>query len=1565
MSDLKRIRAIFCGALDIESGVERKAYLDKECGGDLALRAEIETLLTSDSDADNFFSALLPGYEEPQGHILEKIGSVIGRYKLIEKIGEGGMAVVYSALQESPIKRQVAVKIIKLGMDTKSVIARFEAERQALAIMNHPNIARVLDAGATDAGRPYFIMELARGPSITDYCDAGRLNIKKRLNLFLQVCDAVQHAHQKGIIHRDIKPSNVLVTCVDGKPIPKVIDFGIAKATKQRLTERTFFTCQAQLVGTPAYMSPEQAKSSETGIDTRTDIYSLGILLYELLVGVIPFDADKLRNASYSEIQRIVMSEEPVRPSTKLGGLAEPIRRIAEKRRAQAVSLSREIKGDLDWIVMKAIEKGRERRYNSVGDFATDLRRYLENEPISARAPTLRYRMSKLFQRHRLLLTSIIAIAAALIIGFAAGILTYVLDVAIDFENEFYTAQKLYAEGRYQTVKTYIEQNLLGKSSDDKDRLLYAQVLFDLQLMPDAEEQLNELLLDDPEAEIASAAHHKLARYYAERDPVKAQGHLHLANSLISQSADAYATRAIIAGSPKLTIEWLTKALDLDPGHYTARKARALTYYGIRDYPQMLGDVEVLTALRPKDSRSFALRALGRRGNGQFEKALQDFTRAIDLCEIDSEALQLREERVETLWRLGRYEQALDDARYCVKSDPNSTAYLVNLGMIHLKLGQFDQAKTQFRKTRGKRGSIGIPLRALAAYAFDSVSKAETLEMPDDLRKERRLLRLPHYFALCQSLKDRALRLVTGAVSTSSWSPDATELAYARTESWGWGDNALSMSGPASSQYGKLISQIEILNIRTGRTRFLTSRGQSPAWSPDGRYIAFVRGGGVLGREDDAEIWLVASDGGQPRRLAHGGYPGWTDHPTRLYYHSRIDDMVYYIDVNDVESGPVAVAPCTQPFPQVAPNEKYLAYAAAGELTVIDIASGQRIAKWVAPFSTGSCIVRWSPDGAEISLGIFEVMNWSSGLWVYNLEKKMGQHLLGCHSLSCNWSRDRSQVALDIGFPVAEIWLAEVDSTISNPGALRSAQNRAEYLRQHWHHYTNAYTKAPWGSKLKIQHNLMAVGVDQYEHGQYEEALWTLEHNINVCRQRQMEPEVENLAYLAMANEKLGRHRQAYEAFESLHEICIAGSSEEEIHLYNVARMLCRDDPSLLVVWDNILRGELNEALSLLADHSTPKYDGTLTDIDMTVRAGQALARAFWRSALAGRHLGKGIEHEIDCYKKALLADPNSVLCLRNLAHVLSTWPDEAVRDGAKALKHARRACELTQYRDHRCLASMAAAYAEIGDFAPAIRWQRIAIECLPEDRPANQYEKRLRVYQAGKSLHCGNCLPLVAQWPFRENGVERITDLSGNGLHGRIIGDGCVVDDPDRGYVLSLGGTGSFVDFGNDKRFNISDKITVAAWVKWLGDEDEHQAIIGKGPGAWYIGRNMWEYPEVGFRGYGLRIPSDLRTMVSARTSINDGMWHQIVSVYDGSKVYLYIDGKIDVTASGVGNLAFNDQSLCIGAHGDDTEFMWKGLIDDVRIYNSALTRGQIYALYHGAEQELPCNCTPAAPRP
>src|SRR5712692_7017365 len=424
MSGPSVVEDIFLAALEKGTPEERAAFLNAACKEDSELRRRVERLLEAHPKAGGLLEGpARPAGEETVAYVPtgEQVGAVIaGRYKLLEQIGEGGMGTVWVAEQTQPVRRKVALKLVKAGMDSKTVLSRFEAERQALALMDHPNIAKVLDGGTTgepgrvSAGRPFFVMEYVKGIPFTRYCDDARLSIAERLALFVPVCQAVQHAHQKGIIHRDLKPSNILVCLYDGKPVPKVIDFGLAKAMHQPLTEHTLYTAHGVMMGTPLYMSPEQAEFNNLDVDTRTDIYALGVILYELLTGTTPLEKQRFKDAAWHEMLRFIKEEEPQRPSARLSGSGS-LPSLAAQRQLEPVKLTKLVRGELDWIVMKCLGKDRSRRYETANGLARDVQRYLADEVVEARPASAGYRLRKIVRKHRVAIATAAAFVGLLI----------------------------------------------------------------------------------------------------------------------------------------------------------------------------------------------------------------------------------------------------------------------------------------------------------------------------------------------------------------------------------------------------------------------------------------------------------------------------------------------------------------------------------------------------------------------------------------------------------------------------------------------------------------------------------------------------------------------------------------------------------------------------------------------------------------------------------------------------------------------------------------------------------------------------------------------------------------------------------------------------------------------------------------------------------------------------------------------------------------------------------------------------------------------------------------------
>jgi serine/threonine protein kinase/tetratricopeptide (TPR) repeat protein len=756
------VKSIFGKALECRSAEARAAYLAEACGGDAALRAEVEGLLQALDGAAGFMSP--PARVATEDYVpREPLGSMIGPYRLMEEIGEGGMGLVYVAEQQHPVRRKVALKLIKPGMDTRQVVARFEAERQALALMDHPNIAKILDAGATDKGRPFFVMELVRGVPITTFCDESCLTPRERLELFVPVCQAVQHAHQKGILHRDLKPSNILVTLHDGRPVPKVIDFGVAKAIGQQLTEKTIYTGFAQMIGTPAYMSPEQAEMSGLDVDTRADVYALGVLLYELLTGATPFDKDRLRKAALDEVRRIIKEEEPPPPSTRIS-TSQALASISAQRKTEPTKLSRVVKGELDWIVMRCLEKDRSRRYESANGLARDVQRYLADEAVEACPPSPGYRLRKFARKHRTALAAATAFVLLLMLLAVVSLWSVTrLRVAYAIAEE----QRRLAEE--QRDEAALQRELADQQSEKARK------------SAEAAQRVSDFLLHD---------------LLSSLGPVGSRARMVSAEQLLDRAAKgigkAFSKDPAMEATARATISWTYRGL----GYYDAAEREIRAALKIRrralgeGHPDTLESLTALGAilchkgqfaeaekvLRPAleaqrrllgDDHTQVMWSLERlawalKGQGKAAEAAPLNEEALRICrrrfgEESDQTLHLRFARADSLNKLGRRDDAVAEYRDVLKAQrrllgeghPNTLGTMRELAVLLWKGREFAEAEALLRnalevarRTRGGDHPWTLDVtRHLARLLRDTGRFAEAATLAEEvLRVQRRSL---------------------------------------------------------------------------------------------------------------------------------------------------------------------------------------------------------------------------------------------------------------------------------------------------------------------------------------------------------------------------------------------------------------------------------------------------------------------------------------------------------------------------------------------------------------------------------------------------------------------------------------------------------------------------------------------------------------------------------------------------------------------------------------------------------------------------------------------------------
>jgi predicted Ser/Thr protein kinase/tetratricopeptide (TPR) repeat protein len=983
---------------------------------------------------------------------LEQPGHSIGRYKLLQVLGEGGMGVVYLAEQTEPVRRQVALKIIKPGMDSKRVVARFEAEQQALAMMEHPHIARVYDAGLAPSGRPYFVMEYVKGIPITEHCDKYRLTIEERLRLFLHVCEAVQHAHQKGIIHRDLKPSNILVIVQDKEVIPKVIDFGVARAISQPLIERTLFTEQGQLIGTPEYMSPEQANLSNQDIDTRTDAYSLGVVLYQLLAGVLPFDAKTFRIGGIEHIRKVICEEDAKTPSTRLSQTSvEEFRESARRRRTDIRTLQRKLRGDLDWITLKAVEKDRTRRYPTVDALATDIRLSLSHQPVVAAPPGTLYRARKFAWRHRQTLAALgltgLVLVGGLLIAFmslrAARERTYAQ--SLEDRNTLAEAQTLAGNSRYGEALARIGPLLRSPHVGRQAKLLHAQVLLEQRDVVPALAELEALL--DQRDETAGQAHFLLANVYHEDDPwspgkteeyrAKWQYHRQEAERLIAGTAQYFFLEAKASPHVPIRLEYLRQALEIDNGHFDSLRERASICHAQQDYSRMDEDASQMIGLRPGDPAGYLLRALARREQGRWDEALADHHETIRLVPSDP---TLYFHRSETYGRVDRLDLALADALRAAELDPNNLHYHGFVFALRVACGRYEQAKQQYQDFLSSP-EVDLKYRAFMPAVgddwstkdwFDFVTGGSTfvfLARQPSWKSPPEELRCSPVWAMREATEDyhklsRHARCIVEEGFSPTWSPDGTKIAYSQGTHWA--------------------SAIAILDIRTGTTQILTAPGRDPRWSPDGRTIAFVRDRQSVAMDD---ISLTGHIPATERRRTRGQLPS--------------SEEVCVIDVisGDLRRAPEGTWP-TWGVKLISPDGRYMAESDFRLLRVRDLRTGEQVSEWIAPpFPATGLSLAWSPDNRQLSIGGCPTSRM--GLWVFDIQTGEARRMLGGSIMSGIWSPDLSRMLIVLSAPHIEVWSAKLDPNRPTVEALGDGATVEDHCRELIEYYSRGVATDP------------------------------------------------------------------------------------------------------------------------------------------------------------------------------------------------------------------------------------------------------------------------------------------------------------------------------------------------------------------------------------------------------------------------------------------------------------------------------------------------------------------------
>jgi WD40 repeat protein/serine/threonine protein kinase len=1607
--------------------------------------------------------------------VIEGPGTTIGQYKLLELIGEGGMGLVYLAEQEELVKRRVALKIIKPGMDSKRVIGRFEAEREVLALLNHPNIARVFDAGTTETGRPYFVMEYVKGMPITKYCDRHKLSIEQRLRLFLRVCHGVQHAHQKGIIHRDIKPFNILVSIQDDAGLPKVIDFGIAKAVTQPSTEQTLFTRHGQLLGTPEYMSPEQVDMANQDIDTRADIYSLGVVLYELLTGVLPFEHDVLKQASMVEVQRIIRVQNPPRPSTRLSNLGgEAAMKVAQRRRAELGPLVKRLHKELEWIPMMAMRKERTQRYQTASDLADDIQNYLSGAPLIAGPESTVYRVKKLVRRHRVSVAAIAAVAASVVVGFIISTFMYFRaeqqrDLAQKqteayrralYTNNITIAAEAYSRANISRTNEYLtlcpadlrgwEWDYLRRISDQADITLRGH-----------KGSVRSVTFSARGKHIASgSADHTIRIWDASSGAQVATFSGHMGSvRCVSFSPDG---RLLASGSEDNTIKVWDVMAGTEIATLQAHKADVQTVIfspdgkhiasgsedkTIKIWNVETGDEVITLHGHESDVMSTAFSPDGKRlVSGSEDRAVKVWNvktgaemmtlrghrsnvRSVAFSPDGSHIASGCEDTTIKIWNATTGAEVMTFLGH--QSSVTSVAFGPSGGQIIS--GSSDNTIKLWDATRG---SEVMTLRGHESEVMSVASSPDgkhavsgsddnTIKLWNTVAgKEALVLKGHRAGIICVTFSPDSKQIATGGsdgrikvwdvsrgcelitmrghqrpVTCVAFSPDGRRVLSGSFDNMAkvWdaatGDELMTLRGHdgdirclAFSPNGKRIISgdwdcvIKLWDAVTG-SEVMTFRGQtgpivSVVFTADGKRI-------VSGSADSTvKVWDAATGAQLMNLQGHrkAVYSVWASPDDRyIISGSGIETIMVWDLATGKQVRTLLGRKRSVGCVALSPDGKRAASGGLGNPIIItDVETGDELMTlhehptehptWSFAFHSFA----FSPDGRAIAI--------SSGGTIKLLESSVPAGSSGLRETAEAARRAVDRLYREYGFYHEVIEQLRADKAIAEPVrsiALQIANSRlledTEKLnRVSWdlvsspdrdvELYHRALDMAEKAHRLELDNRaaLNTLGVAQYRTGAYHDALDSLTRSGKMRTQISRKTAVANVAFAAMTLYKLERHHDAQTALNRLRYLFEDRSFADRRHghrfLFEAEKLFAGSNTKLHSIWGLIEVGKLDKAVERLEElRSVGQQDAELDK--RTKGAAKWLGRAYYNRVKEYRLRGLAYAEMIEDLEAVIRIDPDNAPACNELAWLLATCREPGLRDNARAVKQATNACELTKWKEFDYVSTLAAACSEAGEFATAAKWQKKAIELLPEnrrdERQAN-YQVRLRLYQSGKAYHEGGWAENpIAWWKFDETSGSVAKDASGKGydsvaLYGQPIWEadgkfgGCINFDETYGLLMP-----------KDVFSTIDKAVTISVWIKGDSDQPLHSNVIvqaGHGVrGIPYILTVHTQWHQDGELEFSTG--DDKRIVFNAVPDQWAGTWNHYAFTIDADQGFqrIYHNGELVAEERGTHSSMAGIGTARIGVATDREGDQHIGRLDDLRIYNYALSEAEIKALCAG----------------